>query len=311
MPRASGTKRLLITGIASGQGRLLASRVAEEWDVVGVDRVPWEGHPKNVRVHVLDLLKRKFEDVFRQTRPTAVLHLGLVRHFRSDPKRRHEGNVLGTKRVLEYCAKYGVRQVVVMTSSYVYGALPENPYFLDEDAPLNVSRTYPEMRDLAEVDALCNTHLWKYPDQATAILRQVNTLGPHVKTSIQSYLKLGWVPTILGFNPMTQFIHEDDLTEAIALTLDKRLRGIFNVTGPSEVPIKVAIEQTGGTPVPVPEPLARILFGQLFQLGLFHIPPGAIDFIKYPCTVSGKRFAEATGFSPLFSLDETFSSIRV
>ena len=30
----------------------------------------------------------------------------------------------------------------VISSSYVYGALPENPYFLDEDAPLNVARTF-------------------------------------------------------------------------------------------------------------------------------------------------------------------------
>ena len=302
--------KLLITGIASGQGRLLASRVNDQFDVVGTDRIPWEGHPKNIKVHTVDVLKRKFEDVFRQEKPSAVVHLGLIRHFRSDPRRRHEGNVLGTKRVLEYCAKYGVKQVVVMTSSYVYGALPENPYFLDEDAPLNVARTYPEMRDLAEVDSLCNTHLWKYPDQATAILRQVNTIGTHVQSAIVSYLKYGYVPTILGFNPMTQFIHEDDLTEAIALTLEKKLRGIFNVTGPGEVPIKVAIRETGGTAVPFPEPVARAVFGRLFQLGLFHTPPGALDFIKYPCTVSGKRFSEATGFKPLFSLDETFASIR-
>ncbi len=302
--------KLLITGIASGQGRLLASRVNDQFDVVGIDRIPWEGHPKNIKVHTVDVLKRKFEDVFRQEKPSAVVHLGLIRHFRSDPRRRHEGNVLGTKRVLEYCAKYGVKQAVIMTSSYVYGALPENPYFLDEDAPLNVARTYPEMRDLAEVDSLCNTHLWKYPDQATAILRQVNTIGTHVQSAIVSYLKYGYVPTILGFNPMTQFIHEDDLTEAIALTLEKKLRGIFNVTGPGEVPIKVAIRETGGTAIPFPEPVARAVFGRLFQLGLFHTPPGALDFIKFPCTVSGKRFNEATGFKPLFSLDETFASIR-
>ena len=39
-------------------------------------------------------------------------------------------------------------------------------------------------------------------------------------------------------------------------------------------------------------------------------PAGAIDFIKYPCTVAGKRFIEATGFKPLFTLDETFASVR-
>lgn len=302
--------KLLIAGISSGLGRLLASRMAESFDVVGVDRRPWDGHPKNVQVHTADVLKKKFEDIFRVERPRAVVHLGLIRHFRTRPQHRHRVNVLGTKRLLEYCAKYDVRQLVVLSSSYVYGALPENPYFLEEDSALNVSRNYPEIRDLAEVDTLCTTHLWKYPDQATAILRPVNTLGTHVRSAILTYLRMGYVPTILGFNPMTQFIHEEDLTEAIALALERNLRGIFNVTGPGEVPLKVAIRETGGTALPIPEPIARRMFGRLFQLGLFHTPPGAIDFIKYPCTVSGSRFVEATGFRPLYGLEETFASVR-
>ena len=301
--------KLLITGIAGGQGRLLASRVADAYEVVGTDRDAWEGHPKNIKVYVVEMLKKKFEDVFRHERPQAVVHLGQIRHFRAEPELRHEVNVLGTRRLLEFCVKYEVKQLVLLSSSYVYGALPENPYFLDEDAPLNSSRTYPEMRDLVEMDTLTIAHLWKYPQMATTILRPVNTLGTHVHSSILTYLKLGYVPTILGFNPMTQFIHEEDVTEAIALTLEKNLRGVFNVTGPGEVPLKLAIRETGGSAVPLPEFIARTLFARLFQLGLFHTPAGAIDFIKYPCTVAGKRFIEATGFKPLFTLDETFASV--
>lgn len=301
---------LLITGISGGQGRLLASRMSENYAVVGADRVPWEDHPKNLRVYEVNVLKKKFEDVFRRERPKAVVHLGLIRHFRSHGSERHEVNVLGTRRLLDFCAKYEVKQLVVLSSSYVYGALPGNPYFLDEDSPLNSSRTYPEMRDLVEMDSLTISHLWQHPETATALLRPVNTIGTHVHSSIVKYLRLGYVPTILGFNPMTQFIHEEDVTEAIALALQKKLRGVFNVTGPGEVPIRVAIDQTGGTAVPLPEFVARSLFGKLFRLGLFHTPVGAINFIKYPCTVSGERFVKATGFKPLFNLEDTFASIR-
>ena len=38
-------------------------------------------------------------------------------------------------------------------------------------------------------------------------------------------------------------------------------------------------------------------------------PPEALDFIKYPCTVCGERFYRATGFEPLFSLEDTFASV--
>jgi hypothetical protein len=35
-----------------------------------------------------------------------------------------------------------------------------------------------------------------------------------------------------------------------------------------------------------------------------------IDFLKYPITLSGKCFADATGFQPLYGLKETLQSVR-
>lgn len=303
-------ERLLITGIAGGQGRLIARRLANSFDVLGVDRVPWPGHPRYVRMHVLDLRRRKLEDIFRTERPAAVVHLAFVRHFGAAPQVRHEVNVSGTRQLLEYCAAYGVRRLVVLSSAYVYGALPENAYYLTEDAPLNISRTYPEVRDLTEVDTLCGTFLWRYPQIRTAILRPVNTLGYYVHSAMGRYLKLDYVPTVLGFNPMMQFIHEEDVAEAVALALETGVHGFYNVTGPGAVPLKVAIRESGARPVPIPEPLARFVIGNLFRLGLYPFPPGAIDFVKYACTVDGTRFRAATGFAPLFTLRDIFASAR-
>jgi UDP-glucose 4-epimerase len=303
-------EKLLITGIAGGQGRLIARRVGDFFQIAGVDRQPWEGFPPNVRMHVVDLRKRKFEDVFRTERPDALVHHAFVRHFRSAPHVRHEVNVLGTKRVLEYAIKYGVKRIVVLSSHYVYGALPDNPYYVDEDYPLNVSRTYPEVRDLAEVDTLATAFLWRHPEIVTTILRPVSTLGYYTNSAIGGYLGRRYVPTIMGFNPMMQFIHEEDVAEAVAVALQTGAHGVFNVAGPGAVPVKVAIRETGGTAVPLPESVARAVFGRLFRLGLFHTPPGAIDFIKYSCTVDGSAFARATGFAPLFSLEDIFASVR-
>src|SRR5436309_2383997 len=190
-------EKLLITGIAGGQGRLIARRVADFFQIAGVDRVPWQGAPHNVRLHVVDLRKRKFEDVFRTERPDAVVHLAFVRHFRSDPEVRHEVNVLGTKKVLEYAIAQGVKRIVVVSSSYVYGALPDNPYYVDEDYPLNVSRTYPEVRYLAAVDTLANDFLCRHPDVVTTILRRVSTVGYDNHSANVAYLRSPSVPTIV------------------------------------------------------------------------------------------------------------------
>jgi UDP-glucose 4-epimerase len=302
-------ERLLITGITGGQGRLVAKRVAGEYAISGVDGARWEGHARDVTFHQADLRSKKVEDIFRRERPNAVMHLGLVRH-RFDPELRHDVNVVGTKRLLEYCATYGVEKLVILSSSYVYGALPENPFYMDEDTALNVSRHYPEIRDLAEVDTLATAFLWRYPNIATCILRPVSTLGYYVHSSIGAYLKLRYVPTVFGFNPMMQFIHEEDVAEAIALALERSVRGVFNLVGPGAVPLKVAIRETGGTPVPLLEQVAREAVTRLFRYGLYPFPADAIDFAKYPCTIDGRRFREATEFKPLFDLEETLRSVR-
>jgi len=115
---------------------------------------------------------------------------------------------------------------------------------------------------------------------------------------------------MMGFDPMLQFIHEEDVAEAIALTLEYGLQGVFNVTGPGQVPLHTAIRETGGRAIPLPEPLFRPVFDRLFNWGLWPYPAGALDYLKYPVTLSGKRFVEATNFRPLFGLEEIFHSIQ-
>ena len=303
-------EKVLITGISGGQGRLLARRLLESYEVCGVDRVAWEGRPRGVTVHVVDLRKKKFEDVIRTELPTAIVHMGFIRHFRADPRERHDVNVLGTKHLLDHCTHYGVQKLIVLSSGYVYGAFPENPFYMDEDQPLSASRSYPEIRDLVEVDTLASAFLWRYPHIRTCVLRPVNVLGYYVHSMIAQYLRERWVPTVMGFDPMLQFIHEEDVGEAIALALEQGLQGIFNVVGPGEVPLHTAIRECGGRAVPMPEPLMRPAFARLFRWGMIPYPPGAIDYLKFPITLSGARFVEATRFRPMFGLEEIFQSIR-
>ncbi|MBI5505697.1 MAG: SDR family oxidoreductase [Deltaproteobacteria bacterium] len=301
--------KLLITGIAGGLGRLVAKMARSRYQVIGVDRAPWPSAPDRVVVHQFDMRKRRFEDVFRTERPQAVVHLAFVRHFRSDPATRHEINVEGTKRVLEHCAEYGVQQLVVVSSSYVYGALPNNARYMNEDHPLNASRTFPEIRDLCEVEGLVGTFLWRYPQIATSILRPVNTLGHSLHNAIGNYMKIPLVPTVMGFNPMMQFLHEEDLAEAVNVALEKKIRGVYNVAGPGAVPLKRALEEIGRPYFSIPDPVAQTLISTLFGLGIYTFPPGAIDFIKYPCTINDQRFRQATGFRARHTLAEIFASV--
>ncbi|MFP6664399.1 MAG: NAD-dependent epimerase/dehydratase family protein [Deltaproteobacteria bacterium] len=302
-------EKILITGIAGGLGRLIAERLLGSARLVGIDHTPWVGHPPEISIITADLRKRKVEDVFRRERPDVVVHLGLERHS-FDAGLRHDVNVIGTKRLLEFCAAYGTARVVILTSSYVYGALAENPFYMDEETSLNVSRHYPEIRDLAEVDALATNFLWRYPEIATAVLRPVSTLGRHMRSSLATYLRLSVSPMVMGFDPLMQFIHEDDLAESIIQAIAAGLRGVFNIVGPGAVPISTAIRESGGTALALPETATRFFLQRLFAWGLFPLPADAVDFIKFPCTIDGRRFQHATGMRPARSLDQAFGCVR-
>jgi UDP-glucose 4-epimerase len=303
-------EKVLITGISGGQGRLVARRLAEEHRVIGVDVVRWRNCPEGIKTFQVDLRKRRFEDIVRRERPTAVVHMAVLRHGQGGALARHDVNVRGTKEMLDHCVKYGVQRLLVLSDSHIYGAFPENPYYMDEDSPVSASRSYPEIRDLVELDTLASAFIWKNPEIKTCVLRPCNVLGPHVNSLLCDYLSLARVPTVMGFNPMMQLIHEDDITEAIALALDREIQGVFNVAGPGEVPLHTAIQETGGVAWPIPEPILRRLFGRLFRWGMWPYPPGVFDYLKFPLSLAGERFVEATGFHCFHGLSEIFDGVR-
>lgn len=298
-------QKVLITGIAGGLGRLVARRLRRSCQVIGADRQEWSARLPELPFYQVDLRTRAFEDVFRTERPDTVVHLGFVRHFRAGQEERYDVNVRGTRRLLDHCRHHGVGRLVVLSTSYVYGAMAENPSFMDEEHPLSASRNYPEIRDLVEVDTMSTSFMWQHVDIDTSVIRPVPTLGYYVESTIASYLRSRPVVVAMGFDPMMQFMHEDDLVEALALSVEKGVRGVYNVTGPGQVPLRVAIRETGGTPLPLPEPLLRRYAARFMSL-----PSGAIDFIKFPCTIDGGRFVRDTGFRPRIGLKETFRSLR-
>ena len=62
------------------------------------------------------------------------------------------------------------------------------------------------------------------------------------------------IPVIMGFDPMVQVIHEEDVAQAIVLSLEPGVRGIMNLTGPGEVPLSVILAELNKPTLCVPFP---------------------------------------------------------
>lgn len=298
-----------ITGISGNLGRALAKLLHGRERIVGIDRRPFPGRPKDVEIHQLDIRKRKAEDLFRKGNVRALIHMGILHDPRMSASAHHHFNVLGTGKALEYCARHGIKKLVVLSSANVYGPHPDNTNFLTEDAPLMAAARFGEIRDLVEVDILTQSFLWRHPEVETVLLRPVHVVGPTIKNAPSNYLRMQRPWTLMGFDPMIQLIHLEDVVRAMALALTPGLRGVYNVVGPGEVPLSAALEELHRTPRGIPHVLARPLLKRLFQLRLAEYPPGEIDFIQYLCTVDGGRFARDAGWRPHHGLRETLRAV--
>ena len=308
---SAGKRKVIITGISGRLGRILARHLHRDhrYTVVGLDRRPFPRRPKDIEHHQVDLRSRKARDIIRQSDVHALIHMGLMHAPRASLAEHYAWNITGTMRLFEYCSTYHVPKVIVLSSANVYGPRPENTQFLTEEAPLLGAEAFPTMRDLVEMDHLASSYFWKSPAVDTVILRPVHILG-RVRNAPSNYLRLKTVPTLLGFDPMVQVIHERDVVQALILALGSGIRGIFNVTGPGEVPLSVILDELGRKTVRVFHPLAKPLWQIGWRLGLSTFPTGEFDFIRYVCMVDGSRAAAQLGFRPRYSLRETIRAVE-
>ena len=307
---SSAPRKLVVTGMAGRLGRVVARQLHRDPSVtlIGLDRRPFVGKPKDVEHYQVDPGNRRARDLFRHGDIAALVHLGVRHHPRATPAEIYSHNVTGTAKLLEYCQAYRVPKVVLLSSADVYGPRPENSQFLTEDAPLLAAQRFPQIRNLVEVDHMVSTFLWRARGSETVILRPVHILGS-VRNAASNYLRLSPVPTLLGFDPLVQPIHVEDVAEAIARALAPGARGIYNVVGPGILPLSAAIAETGRKTFAVPHPLARSLGALAFRFGLSSYPVDELDFIRFSGMIDGRRAQDELGLRPRYGLRDTIRAV--
>jgi UDP-glucose 4-epimerase len=297
--------KILIVGISGKLGRSTAVHLARAGhQIAGIDQRAWPGAPAGVPVHVLDIRKRPAADVFRRFQPDAVVHLATVAHVSMRTEEELRENLGNTRAVFDACRRHAVPQVVFVGRHTFYGAAADaSLYHTEEEPPLEVA-SFPQLADLVAADLYAGSAFWRFPAMATAVLRIVYALGPSHRGTLAGLLDRRYVPAVLGFDPLIQFIHEDDAGVAIALAVTKKLRGVFNVAGPPPLPLSVLARLAGRRWLPLPEPLFRFAAGR----GLSPLPAAAVMHLKFPVIVDDAAFRKATGFLPTHDVGDIVRS---
>jgi UDP-glucuronate 4-epimerase len=153
----SSIKTVLVTGVAGFIGsNLVPQLLTQGYRVVGVDNfddtydlkfkesniAPFLHNPQFIleRIDILDIGKLK--EVFEREHPVYVVHLAAKADTRKAvlaPRVYVSVNIDGTLNILELCREYGVENLVIASSSSVYGNSSQVPFTEDQvaDRPLS------------------------------------------------------------------------------------------------------------------------------------------------------------------------------
>ena len=298
---------VVVTGICGRLGRELSRLLHRKRKVIGVDRRAFIDPPGDIEHHQLDIRSHKAREVFRHG-IAAVVHLGVMHDPHESSEEHHDFNVVGLQKVLEYVDVYKVPKLLLLSSANVYGPRPDNPQLIREDAPLLGAGPFSDIRDLVELDMLVNAFFWRCPSTETVILRPAHILGT-VKNAPSNYLRLDVVPTLLGFDPMMQVVHQRDVLQAIDLALSPGVRGIFNIGGPEPMALSKAISLLGRRAMAVPHSLAKAAVKNLFRVRLTKFPAPELDFIRYVCMVDDTKARTELGYAPAHNLEATLRAV--
>lgn len=306
---------VLVTGVSRYLGGRLARLLAAEPGtrrVIGVDVVPPRFELPGVEFVRADIRNPVIGKVIAATGVDTVVHMNVIATPASAGGRSSmkEINVIGTMQLLAACQKAStVKKLVIKSSTAIYGAGPKDPAMFSEDAePRSVPRTG-FAKDSVEVEGYVRGFARRRPDVTVTMLRFANCIGPNVNTPMTDYFLLPVVPTGMGFDARMQFIHEEDLLEAIRQVTHNDHPGTFNVAGDGVLPLSQALRLAGRLSIPVPLQLMSPLGRWVRNAGVADFSAEQVQFLTYGRAVDTTRMRTELGFEPRYTTQQAFEDV--
>jgi UDP-glucose 4-epimerase len=302
---------VLVTGAARSTGRRLVAALADDPEVelvVAVDDLePVEPFPGKVEHLAVDLRSPALVRAVQSAGIDTCVHLGVTAEPRAAGGRASmkERNVLGTMQLL--AAAYhapDLRRLVLKSTTAIYGAAAGDPAVWTETHPHEAPR-HGFGKDAIEVEDDVRSFERRRPEVAVTVLRLANQVGPTVDNPLTRYFELPVCPTVFGFDPRLQFLHEEDTAEVLLrATLGPAARGTFNVAGDGVVLLSQAIRIAGKLPLPIPEPLVNRVAEVVGRTVDFS--PEQVRFLQYGRVADTGAAREQLGFSPKWTSRHAF-----
>jgi nucleoside-diphosphate-sugar epimerase len=284
----------VLTGASSPLGRRVARLLAD--DATSVVVLDDTVHPASRGSESPPVELPEVADV--------VVDLGTSDYDRRAERRESASEFVTSSLVAadRFCAD----QIVFVSSALVYGAAPNNPKPLTEDAVLRPDVEFVFARQLASAEELVDEWRRARPGRVTTILRPVLALAEGDSSRLASALVSGLGHRVAQVDPPSQFLHLDDLAAAVALAVRRRLDGVFNVAPDGWVAGERVRALSGERPrLPMPERLSEVIASLRWRFQRGPLPPGLRPYTREPWIVSNGRLRDA-GWEPTVTNEQAY-----
>ncbi|GAQ59425.1 UDP-glucose 4-epimerase [Streptomyces acidiscabies] len=309
---------MLVTGVARRLGGRFVRRIQRDPGVdrvIGVDVVRPEHSLGGADFVQADIRQPTIARVLAESGADTVVHMDVTGTPLGSGSRTSvkETNVIGTMQLLGACQKApGVKRLVVKSSTNVYGSASRDPAVFTESTAAKSLPSGGFAKDAVEVEGYVRGFARRRPDVAVCVLRFANILGPGAETPLASYFELPVLPTVFGYDPRLQFVHEDDVIEVLRIASYDPARGTlnsgtFNIAGDGVLLLSQCSRRLGRPTVPLLLPAVTWAGSLVRTLGMTDFSPEQIRLLTHGRVVSTTLMRETLGFSPAYTTAGTFA----
>jgi UDP-glucose 4-epimerase len=189
----------------------------------------------------------------------------------------------------------------------LYGPLPDNPNFLTEQHPLRGHAGSHSVSNRIQVESLLAKWRERHPDTEVTVLRNCWIFGPTYWDHVSRYFSRPLVPKLMGYDPLMQFIHEDDCVHAFETATLHQHPGVFNIVGRGVLPLSTVLRVAGKRILPMPPSILYRMAYYPSQGQTGDPPEGFYDYLRYLWVADGKRGWDAFG-EPVYTSREAWLS---
>ncbi|KKS95695.1 hypothetical protein A3B05_01540 [Candidatus Giovannonibacteria bacterium RIFCSPLOWO2_01_FULL_43_160] len=319
--------KIFITGSSGYIGGMLVDRFSENsavTSIVALDMVaPPSSKSGKISYITCNLADPGWEEkVLTGGAPDIVIHCAYVIREGYGQKRNWQikCNITSAERVFDFVFKNKIPRLIHFSTAASYGALSSNSTskkFREEDPLSEAKYLYGVDKKIIE-EKLQNFYEKSGVETQVAIIRPCAVTGPRGQFIFKRFGLLQMVKYGLPIVPITgpdsarQYVHEDDLWEAVRFTAFGGVTGnfeIFNLAPDDFLLLKDIAKNIGKVSVRVPMWLGKLAFGALWHLSRGRIPtvPAGINSFTYPIIIDGSKITRF-GFKYQYSSKEALKA---